>query len=147
MERIVMTWGYIPSGNKSNQIYCGDSESSSTIEQNFEIIENTLSGIDNDLNIEFDFKDLWDPDSNLYSTLSKHLEIAFSVSLKPNEIYDAYCLVNDEPNEGVNFSEIESSAGIFLNTNKKYNNKIFLRYYFEEEGEIYDEKVCVRDKD
>ena len=96
---------------------------------------------------KLDFKDLWDPDSNLYSTLSKHLEIAFSVSLKPNEIYDAYCLVNDEPNEGVNFSEIESSAGIFLNTNKKYNNKIFLRYYFEEEGEIYDEKVCVRDKD
>ena len=30
-----------------------------------------------------------------------------------------------------------------MNENQEYNGKVFLRYYFEDEGEIYDEKACV----
>ena len=41
MERIVMTWGFIPEENVSETIYCGDGETSGTIELNFEIIGDT----------------------------------------------------------------------------------------------------------
>ena len=41
------------------------------------------------------------------------------------------------------FEIIDSTAGVFINDNQEHNGKIFLRHYFEEEGEIYDEKVCV----
>jgi hypothetical protein len=30
-----------------------------------------------------------------------------------------------------------------MNDNKQHNGKVYLRYYFEEDEEIYDEKVCV----
>ncbi|MBL6869927.1 MAG: hypothetical protein ISQ99_07625, partial [Flavobacteriales bacterium] len=43
----------------------------------------------------------------------------------------------------LSFEIIESEAGVFINNNQKYNGKIYMRYYFEEEGEIYDEQVCV----
>lgn len=41
------------------------------------------------------------------------------------------------------FKIIDSEAGVFMNDNKQHNGKVYLRYYFEEDEEIYDEKVCV----
>jgi hypothetical protein len=38
MERIVLTWGLIPNDNSSQMIYCGDAETSETLELNFKII-------------------------------------------------------------------------------------------------------------
>jgi hypothetical protein len=36
MERIVLTIGYVPEDNSLDIIYCGDSDSSGTMELNFE---------------------------------------------------------------------------------------------------------------
>ena len=52
MERIVLTIGYVPQENNLNIIYCGDSDSSGTMELNFEIVENICSGIANDFNVK-----------------------------------------------------------------------------------------------
>ena len=46
-----MTWGFIPERNTSDTIYCGDAETSGTTELNFEIIEDSCNGIDNDFKV------------------------------------------------------------------------------------------------
>ena len=144
MERIVMTWGFIPEEIVSETIYCGDGETSGTIELNFEIIGDTCKGIDNDFNVKFDNSELWDPNSELYNSMSVYISATFDNNVIPSLIYGAYVLVNDEPDDySLSFEIIDSEAGVFMNTNQQYNGKIFLRYYFEEEDEIYDEKVCV----
>ena len=38
MERIVLTIGYVPEDNSLDIIYCGDSDSSGTMELNFEVV-------------------------------------------------------------------------------------------------------------
>ena len=144
MERIVMTWGFIPAENTTETIYCGDAETSETIELNFEVIGNTCKGIDNDLNIEFESKEMWDPGSELYYAMSVYISAAFDKTIIPNVIYGAYALVNDEPDDdSVSFEIIDSTAGIFTNEDQMHNGKVFLRHYFEEDGEICDEMVCV----
>ena len=139
-----MTWGFIPAECVSNTIFCGDAETSGTIELNFEVIGDTCKGIDNDFNVEFENSELWDPGSNLYNAISVYLSAEFGKTVMPSLIYGAYALVNDEPDDySSSFEIIESEAGVFMNENQEHNGKVFLRYYFEEEGEIYDEKVCV----
>jgi len=144
MERIVLTWGFIPKDNVTETIYCGDAETSGTIELNFEFIGEAFKGIDNDLKIEFVGNEMWDPGSQLYYAISVYLSATFDKTVMPSLIYGAYALVNDEPDDySSSFEIIESEAGVFMNEKQEHNGKVFLRYYFEEEGEIYDEKVCV----
>ena len=144
MERIVMTWGFISAECMSETIYCGDAETSGTIELNFEVIGDTCKGIDNDFNVEFENSELWDPGSELYYAISVYLSAAFDKTVMPSLIYGAYALVNDEPDDdSSSFEIIDSTAGVFINEGQILNGKVFLRYYFEEDDEIYDEKVCV----
>jgi len=139
-----MTWGFIPSECESETIFCGDEETSGTIELNFEIIGDTCKGIDNDFNVELESNELWDPGSELYYAISVYLSAAFDKTVMPSLIYGAYALVNDEPDDySSSFEIIDSTAGVFINKGQILNGKVFLRHYFEEEDEIYDEKVCI----
>lgn len=139
-----MTWGFIPSECVSETIFCGDEETSGTIELNFEIIGDTCKGIDNDFNVELESNELWDPGSELYYAISVYLSAAFDKTVMPSLIYGAYALVNDEPDDySSSFEIIDSTAGVFINEGQILNGKVFLRHYFEEDDEIYDEKVCV----
>ena len=139
-----MTWGFIPSECVSETIFCGDEETSGTIELNFEIIGDTCKGIDNDFNVKLESNELWDPGSELYYAISVYLSAAFDKTVMPSLIYGAYALVNDEPDDySSSFEIIDSTAGVFINKGQILNGKVFLRHYFEEEDEIYDEKVCI----
>ena len=143
MDRYVLTFGVIPQNNQADFIYCGDEESSQTVELNFELLESKLVGLDNDFNYPCTNNLLWDPESVFYAALSTFMT-NFGILMEPKLIYAAYSLVNDEPDEGLNtFEIIDSSAGVFSNKDQQYNGKLFLRQYFEEEGEIYDEKICI----
>ena len=144
MDRIVMTWGFIPENNTSNTIYCGDAETSGTTELNFEIIEDSCKGIDNDFNVKLENSELWDPGSPLYAAIATYLCGYLDITVVPSQIYGGYVLVNDEPDEySSSFKIIDSESGVFMNNKQEHNGKIFLRYYFEEDGEIYEEHVCV----
>ena len=144
MERIVISWGIIPKDSLSENIYCGDAETSQTIELNFEIIGNSCKGVDNDFDYEFSGNELWVSNSNLYLAMSSYISEYFSKLIPPELIYGGYVFVNDEPDEhSSSFKTIESDAGVFFNYNQQYNGNIYLRYYFEDAGEIYDEQVCV----
>lgn len=139
-----MTWGFIPAECVSETIFCGDAETSGTIELNFEVIGDTCKGIDNDFNVEFENSELWDPGSMLYNAISVYLSAEFEKTVMPSLIYGAYALVNDEPDDySSSFEIIDSTAGVFINEGQILNGKVFLRHYFEEEDEIYDEKVCI----
>tara|TARA_B100002052_G_C15856991_1_gene588059 strand:+ start:502 stop:975 length:474 start_codon:yes stop_codon:yes gene_type:complete len=153
VERIIITWGFIPKDNASETIYCGDAETSETIELNFEITEHEAKGPgyhilklieDNELYVEFESSDLWTPNSGLYKTMSKYISNVFKNTITPRHLYEGYALVQDEPDENAsNFKIIESYEGVFTNEAQEYNGKIFLRYYLEEDGEIYDETICI----
>jgi hypothetical protein len=144
MERIVMTWGFIPEGNTSDTIYCGDAETSGTAELNFEIIEDSCKGIDNDFNVKLENSELWDSESSFYAVLATYISGYMARTVVPSQIYGGYVLVNDEPDEySSSFKIIDSEAGVFMNNMQEHNGKIFLRYYFEEDEEIYEELVCV----
>jgi hypothetical protein len=143
MNRYVLTFGFILQNNQADFIYCGDKESSQTVELNFELLESKIIGLDNDFNYPCTNNLLWDSESVLYAALSTFMT-NFGIIIEPKLIYAAYSLVNDEPDEGLNtFEIIDSSAGVFSNKDQQYNGKFFLRQYFEEEGEIYDEKICI----
>ena len=141
MERYVLTFGRIPKNNKADLIYCGDAESSETIELNFELLESDFKGLDNNFNHPCNNSLLWDPESELFKALSKFMS-TFNIIVDSQLISNAYCVVNDEPDELSNsFEIIDSNAGIFSNKNQQHNGKLFVRQYFEEDGEIYNEKI------
>jgi hypothetical protein len=144
MERIVMTWGIILRDNDTETIYCGDADSSGTKELNFEIIEDSCNGIDNDFNVKLDNSELWDSESTFYEAIASYLSTYLGIFISPSKIYGGYVLVNDEPDDySSRFEIIDSKAGVFTNSNQEHNGKIFLRYYFEDDDEIYEEIVCV----
>ncbi len=144
MERIVMTWGFIPIQASEETIYCGDSETSGTLELNFEIIDNICKGIDNDFKENLDNNELWDMKSSFYKTISDFISDAFKLHILASQIYGGYVLVNDEPDDFSSiFKIIESEGGVFSNENSQYNGNLYLRHYLEEGNEVYDEKVCI----
>ena len=144
MQRIVLTWGLIPNDNLSKMIYCGDQSTSQTEELNFEIIGDSCKGIDNDFDKHFSTNELWNPGSKIYDAISAFLSNFFGISISPELVYGGYVLLNDEADDhSSSFEIIDSEAGVFINDNKQHNGKVYLRYYFEESEEIYDEKVCV----
>lgn len=144
MERIVLTYGYVPINNNQTEIYCGDSDTSETQELNFEIIDDDFLGIDIELKIKFKGPDLWHVDSELYSKLSETISNYFKIDVSPQLLYGAYGLIQDEPNEfSNNFEFIDSEGGVVSNFENELNGKLFLRSYFEEDEEIFEEKVII----
>ena len=72
--------------------------------------------------------------------------IVLTWGLIPNDNSSEMIYCGDEETSEtteLNFEIIDSEAGVFMNDNKQHNGKVYLRYYFEEDEEIYDEKVCV----
>lgn len=144
MERIVITWGYIPIDNNADIIYTGDAETSKTKELSFEIIDNKCSGLDNDFEVILDDSQLWNYQSSFYNSISQYMSTYFNVRILASNVYGGYLLVQDEPDDhSLNFEICESEAGVFNNTNQEHNGKVYLRYYFEEDEEIIEEIVCV----
>jgi hypothetical protein len=144
MERIVLTFGYVPTYNVQAEIFCGDSECSGTLEMNFEIINDEFLGIDNDTNIKVQGGDIWNPESKFYNKLSETISNYFGFKVSHQYLFGAYSLLLDEPNvEFDAFELIESEAGIVHNISHHMQGRIYVRYYFEEEDEIFDEKVIV----
>ena len=75
--------------------------------------------------------------------MAKYLSIHLEISIAPSIIYGGYLLANDEPDHYSTFEIIDSEACVFKNIIQQHNGKVFLRYYFEEENEMFDEVVCV----
>jgi hypothetical protein len=144
MERIVLTFGYVPLGNVNSEIFCGDSDSSGTLEMNFELLEGDFLGIDNDLEIKMQGADIWNPESKLYDELSETISTYFGFKVSQQFLFGAYSLLLEEPvEESEAFKFIESEAGIIDNLENFMVGKIYIRYYFEEDEEIFDEKVII----
>ena len=142
MDRIVLTYGYVPIDHKVEEIYCGDSETSETLELNFEIIEDYFLGIDNDFKLEIQGHDLWNHESIFYRKLSKTISDYFGFDFSEQFLFGGYSLLLDEPTEfSGKYEFVESEEGIVNNFNCSLNGKVFIRFYFEEDGDIFDEKV------
>lgn len=139
-----MTWGWIPEEADSGMIYCGDAESSGTLEVNLEVQGNRCEALDIDFSISFEFAELWSPTSAFYSAVAEVLGREFGMDVDPGRLCGAYALVLMEPNAQSEHSEmVESMDGAFDNSGGQYNGRAFLRFIAEEDGEITHEACAV----
>jgi hypothetical protein len=142
MKKIISI-GLIPLNSETETIYCGDSETSNTIELNFKIENQKILGLDNNFSFSF-IGDFLTPNSNHLKELSKFI-LSFGLKISSNSIYNGFSLL-DNLNDTFSqkFKILESTAGVFENTNLIYNGKFFFRKFIDREGEIINENVCVK---
>jgi hypothetical protein len=139
----IITIGLIPKNCDYKTIYCGDSESSGTVELNFKIENQQIIGLDNNLHLPFD-GEVFTPNSKHLKELSKFI-LNFGLKLSSNSIYNGFSLLlNKQDSFYQKFKIIESIGGTFNNNDFIYNGKIYLRMYFDNNGEISDEDVCLK---
>jgi hypothetical protein len=143
MNRIVFTIGYVTSNCTLETIYCGDNNQADVLELSFQIIGDTLFGIDNSYEAECTHIDLWDPKSDYYANLAMFIGKYFNFSVSGSLLYDAYSLVNEEPISESLFYRLDIEAPVIDNYGQKLNQKIYYRHYLEEEDEIIEECVIV----
>jgi len=139
----IISIGLIPLDSQSEVIYCGDSETSQTVELNFKLENQKILGLDNNYSssIEGDFLT---PNSNHLKELSIFIS-NFGLDISSNQIYNGFYLLDDEKeNFSQKFKIIESEGGVFENVNLMYNGKFYFRKYLEVDGEISEENVCVK---
>ena len=142
MKKIISI-GSIPEDSKTEIIYCGDSETSNTVELNFKIENQNIHGLDNEFSFSF-VGEFLTPNSNHLKELSKYIS-NFGLNISSNHIYNGFYLLNEKKDTfSQKFRIIESSGGVFKNINQKYNGMIYFRKYLEMDGEIIDENVCVK---
>ena len=142
MKKIISI-GLIPLDSKSETIYCGDSNTSRTMELNFKIENQTISGLDNDFSFLF-IGAFLTPNSNHLKELSKYVS-NFGLDISSNMIFNGFSLLDDlQETFSQRFKIIESAGGVFENMNLKYNGKFYFRKYFESDGEIINENICVK---
>ena len=135
--------GSIPVDSKSQVIYCGDSETSHTIELNFKIVNQKIVGLDNDFSFSFQ-GDFITPNSDHLKELSNYIS-SYGLKISPNQIYNGLILLRDEKDFfSQKFRLVESVGGTFKNKDFVYNGKIYLRMYSEKDGEILKETICVK---
>ncbi len=139
----IITIGHIPKDCDQEIIYCGDSLSSGTIELNFRIEDRLIIGIDNNFHKPFEGK-LFMPNSKHLKELSLFI-FNFGLELSCNSIYNGFSLLlNKQDSFSQKFRIIESLGGIFKNDNLRYNGKIYLRMYLENNVEILGEDICLK---
>lgn len=139
----IISIGLIPLDSISEVIYCGDSETSQTIELNFKIENQNILGLDNDYSSSF-VGDFLTPNSNHLKELSIFVS-NFGLNISSNQIYNGFHLLdNEKENFSQKFKIIESEGGVFENVNLMYNGKFYFRKYLEVDGEISEENVCVK---
>jgi len=135
--------GWIPVDSKSQVIYCGDSETSHTIELNFKIVNQKIVGLDNDFSFSFQ-GDFITPNSDHLKELSNYIS-SYGLKISPNQIYNGLILLRDEKDFfSQKFRLVESVGGTFKNKDFVYNGKIYLRMYLEKDNEILRESICVK---
>jgi len=135
--------GSIPVDSKSQVIYCGDSETSHTIEINFKIVNQKIVGLDNDFSFSFQ-GDFITPNSDHLKELSNYIS-SYGLKISPNQIYNGLILLRDEKDFfSQKFRLVESVGGTFNNKDFVYNGKIYLRMYLEKDNEILRESICVK---
>jgi len=135
--------GSIPVDSKSQVIYCGDSETSHTIELNFKIVNQKIVGLDNDFSFSFQ-GDFITPNSDHLKELSNYIS-SYGLKISPNQIYNGLILLRDEKDFfSQKFRLVESVGGTFKNKDFVYNGKIYLRMYLEKDNEILRESICVK---
>ena len=135
--------GSIPVDSKSQVIYCGDSETSITIELNFKIENQNIVGLDNDFSFSFQ-GDFITPNSDHLKELSKYIS-SYGLKISPNQIYNGLILLRDEKDLfSQKFKLVESVGGTFKNKDFVYNGNLYLRMYLEKDGEILKETICVK---
>lgn len=139
----IISIGSIPVDSKSQVIYCGDSETSITIELNFKIENQNIVGLDNDFSFSFQ-GDFITPNSDHLKELSKYISI-YGLKISPNQIYNGLILLRDEKDLfSQKFKLVESVGGTFKNKDFVYNGNLYLRMYLEKDGEILKETICVK---
>ena len=144
MTKEYLTFGYIHHNCNLETIYCGDHSMEGVSELNFEICEGRMQGIYNEFNCEVGNADLYDAQSGASDALSNFLSVHFGFTISSIDIAGAYGLANDEPTEDSDiFNLLECQGGEFHNPDGKYNNKYYMRHYWDEDGEIYGECVCI----
>lgn len=135
--------GSIPVDSKSQVIYCGDSETSHTIELNFKIVNQKIVGLDNDFSFSFQ-GDFITPNSDHLKELSNYIS-SYGLKISPNQIYNGLILLRDEKDFfSQKFRLVESVGGTFKNKDFVYNGKIYLRMYLEKDNKILKETICVK---
>lgn len=139
----IISIGSIPVDSKSQVIYCGDSETSITIELNFKIENQNIVGLDNDFSFSFQ-GDFITPNSDHLKELSKYIS-SYGLKISPNQIYNGLILLRDEKDLfSQKFKLVESVGGTFKNKDFVYNGNLYLRMYLEKDGEILKETICVK---
>lgn len=139
----IISIGSIPVDSKSQVIYCGDSETSKTIELNFKIEYQNIVGLDNDFSFSFQ-GDFITPNSDHLKELSKYIS-SYGLKISPNHIYNGLILLRDEKDFfSQKFRLVESVGGTFENKDFVYNGNLYLRMYLEKDGEILKETICVK---
>ena len=143
MDRIVFTIGYVTSDCTLETIYCGENNQADVLELSFQIIGDTLFGIDNNYEAECSHLDLWDPKSQYYANLTMFIGKYFDITVPGSLLYDAYSQVNEEPISESLFHQLDVETAVIYNYGQKLNKKIYYRHYSEEDDEIIDECVIV----
>ena len=139
----IISIGSIPVDSKSQVIYCGDSETSITIELNFKIENQNIVGLDNDFSFSFQ-GDFITPNSDHLKELSKYIS-SYGLKISPNQIYNGLILLRDEIDFfSQKFRLVESVGGTFENKDFVYNGNLYLRMYLEKDSEILKETICVK---
>ena len=140
----VITIGLIPTDCNRETIYCGDSSTSETIELNFRVLDKQIRGIDNTFVLHF-MGELFTPNSQYLKEISKFIS-THGIKLPHNSIYNGFSLLlNGLDSFSQKFRIVESIGGTFNNQVFKNNGKIYLRMYFDKNGEILRENVCIKE--
>lgn len=140
----VVTIGFIPNDCSSQEIACGDSQSSGTTERSFRIGQGWVTGIDCSLRIQFT-GELVVPNSPFLGCLSDYL-MQCSLTLKANTLYNALsALRSGQERFSSKFEIIESEGGVFSNQGFKFNGLYYLRRYEEgDDNSVLNEFICVK---
>jgi hypothetical protein len=146
-ERMVLTVGWIPSDATTPTILVGDPEQSKTIEADFEILGDEIIEMSSEFRLNVSGRDWFNASSPLFAGLSEAISHALKIPGPPPSLLDnAWALFQWEQEHEVPELKIvgdENSGGEFANPDGAYNGCFYVRYYAEEEDEVFGEQVVV----
>ena len=146
-ERMVLTVGWIPSDATTPTILVGDPEQSKTTEADFEILGNEIIGIGSEFRLNVSGQDWFDASGSIFTALSQATSHTVRMpGPRPNLLGNAWALFQWELEHEVPELKVvgdENSGGEFANPNGAYNGCFYVRYYAEEEGEVFGEQIVV----
>lgn len=155
-NRKVLSIGFIPndwreSQNEDQRISVGDPETSNTREFDIEIVEDDdsvseLSGLKPDSTRKLEGDEFWDKASQFYKDLSRKIKTEYGIKITPKLLQQLWALFQDELADNVHNLIVvaeEDDGAEFVNDDGEYNGCIYVRYFLEEDDEVYGERVVV----